>query len=326
MFDVITVGSATVDVFARTEFCEMIRDRKKEECIAYPVGSKILIKELILSSGGGGTNAAVALSRLGHKVAFLGKVGKFENSRRVMLDLQEEHVNTSLIVRKKNSRTGYSIILDSLKHDRTILVFRGSNNDLKLNEVKLSRLKTRWFYFSTMMGQSYETLEKLALYAEKNKIRIMFNISSYLAKKGVNYLKPILKRTDILVLNKEEAELLAGRGKIQDLLKKLHKAGPKIAAITDGEHGVYVSDHNYFYHANPHKVKVVETTGAGDAFASSFLSGMMKKNDIEFAIKLGMTNAESVIRYHGAKNKLLAYHEALRQMKKMPVKVIKERL
>ena len=326
MFDVITVGSATVDVFARTEFCEMIRDRKKEEFIAYPIGSKVLVKELILSSGGGGTNSAVALSRLGHKVAFLGKMGKFENSRRAMLELQKEHVNTSLIVRKKNSRTGYSIILDSIKHDRTILVFRGSNNDLRLNEVKLSRLKTKWFYFSTMMGQSYKTLEKLALYAEKKKIRIMFNISSYLAKKGISYLKPILRRTDILVLNKEEAALLAGKGKIQDLLKKLHKAGPKIAAITDGGKGVYVFDGDYFYYGKPHKVKVVETTGAGDAFASSFLSGMMRKNDVEFAIELGMTNAESVIKYHGAKNRLLAYNEALRQMKKMPVKVIKERL
>ena len=323
MFDVITVGSATVDVFARTEFCEMIRDKKKEECIAYPVGSKILIKELILSSGGGGTNAAVALSRLGHKVAFLGKMGTFENSHRVILDLQKEHVNTSLIIRKPNSRTGYSIILDSIKHDRTILVFRGSNNDLRYNEVKASKLKAKWFYFSTMMGQSYKTLEKLALYAEKNKIKIMFNTSSYLAKKGIPYLRPILKRTDILVLNKEEAMLLAGKNKIKPLLRKLHKAGPKIVAITDGKNGVYVFDGNHFYFAKPHKVKVVETTGAGDAFASSFLSGIIRKNDIEFAIKLGMTNAESVIQYHGAKNKLLTYKEALKEMKKRPIKVIK---
>ncbi|MBI2208262.1 carbohydrate kinase family protein [Candidatus Woesearchaeota archaeon] len=324
MFDVITVGSATVDVFVRTEFCDMIKE-KGRDFIAYPVGSKILVDELILTTGGGGTNTAVSLARLGHKAAFLGKIGTFENSRRVMLDLQKEHVNTSLIVRKPNSRTGYSVILDSVKHDRTILVFRGSNNDLRLNEVKLSRLKTKWFYFSTMMGESYKTMEKLALYAEKNRINISFNISSYLAKKGINYLKPILKRTNILVLNKEEANILAGKNKIENLLKKLHKSGPKIVAITDGGHGVYVSDQNYFYHAKPHKVKVVETTGAGDAFASSFLSGIIRKNDVEFAIKLGMTNAESVIKYHGAKNKLLTYNEALRQMKKMPIKVMKKK-
>ena len=71
----------------------------------------------------------------------------------------------------------------------------------------------------------------------------------------------------------------------------------------------------------PHKVKVVETTGAGDAFASSFLSGLLKKNDIKFALKLAIINAESVIQYHGAKNKLLTYREALKILKKMPVKI-----
>ncbi|MBI2134566.1 carbohydrate kinase family protein [Candidatus Woesearchaeota archaeon] len=324
MFDVITVGSATVDVFVRTEFCEMLKGR--ERCVAYPVGSKILIDELILTTGGGGTNAAVALSRLGHKAAFLGKIGKFENSHRVMLDLQKDHVNTSLIVRKKNSRTGYSVILDSVKHDRTILVFRGSNNDLRFNEIKPSKLKTKWFYFSTMMGKSYDTLKKLADYAGKKKIKIAFNISSYLAKNGIPYLRPILKRTDILVLNMEEAMLLAGKGNIPNLLKKLHKAGPKTVAITDGDKGVYAFDGLFFYHAKPHKVKVVETTGAGDAFASAFLSAITRKNDVGFAIKLGMTNAESVIQYHGAKNKLLTYNEALRQMKKRPIKVVKRKL
>ena len=81
MYDVITIGSAAVDAHAQTEFCEMLRGKGKEECIAYPVGSKILIEKLILTGGGGGTNTAVALARLGHKVAFLGKMGTKENSR-----------------------------------------------------------------------------------------------------------------------------------------------------------------------------------------------------------------------------------------------------
>ncbi|MEK0337417.1 MAG: PfkB family carbohydrate kinase, partial [Nitrosopumilus sp.] len=80
------------------------------------------------------------------------------------------------------------------------------------------------------------------------------------------------------------------------------------------------------YYGKPHNIKIVETTGAGDAFASSFLSGIIKKNNIEFAIKLGMTNAESVIQYHGAKEKLLTYNEALKVMKKNPIKVVKKRI
>ena len=326
MYDVITVGSATVDVYAKTEFSELLKGKNKEECIAYPVGSKILINELTLTSGGGGTNTAVALARLGHKVAFLGKIGSKENSKRVIDDLKKEKVDISLIVSSKKGRTGYSIILDSIKHDRTILAFKGSNNDLKFNEIKLKKLRTKWFYFSTMMEESFRTLEKLASYAVKNDIKIMFNISSYLAKKGTRYLGNILKKINILVLNKEEACILVGRNSIESLLKKLHKLGPEIIAITDGKHGVYVFNNHHLYYGKPHNIRVVESTGAGDAFASSFLSGMIKKNDIEFSMGLGMANAESVIQHHGAKNILLGYKLALNIIKKMPITISKKKL
>ncbi len=324
MYDIITVGSATVDALVRTEFYEMVHDKKKKECIAYPVGTKILMREMVLTTGGGGTNTAVALARLGHKVAFLGKLGSKYNSSRVIQELRKEKVDTSLIIRSKTGRTGYSIVLDSKKHDRTILAFKGSNNDLRFSEIKLKKLKTKWFYFSTMIGTSFRTLEKLASFAKKHNIKIAFNISSYLAKKGEKFLGSILKKTDILILNKEEASLLSGKkGKVGDLLKKLSKLGPKIVAITDGKKGAYAYDCKYFYYGKPHNVKIVETTGAGDAFASSFLSGIIKKNDIEFALNLGMTNAESVIQHHGAKDILLTYNEALKAMKKRPRKIIK---
>jgi len=74
------------------------------------------------------------------------------------------------------------------------------------------------------------------------------------------------------------------------------------------------------------RVKIIETTGAGDAFASSFLSGMIKKNNIEFALKLARTNAESVIQHHGAKTGLLTYNKALKIMKKQPSKITKRLL
>ena len=323
MYDIITVGSATVDALVRTEFYEMVHDKKKKECIAYPVGAKILMKELILTTGGGGTNTAVALARLGHKVAFLGKVGSKYNSSMVIKELKKEKVGTSLIVRSKTGRTGYSIVLDSKKHDRTILAFKGSNNDLSFNEIKLKKLNARWFYFSSMMGASFKTLEKLASYAKEHNIKIAFNISSYLAKKGKNHLKNILKKTSILVLNKEEAALLVGKGKINDLLTKLQKLGPETIAITDGKNGVYVLHSKTAYCGKPHNVKIVETNGAGDSFASSFLSGIIKKGNIEFAIDLGMTNAESVIQHHGAKEILLTYNQALKGMKDKQRKIIK---
>ncbi|MBU4283688.1 MAG: carbohydrate kinase family protein [Nanoarchaeota archaeon] len=323
MYDIITVGSATVDVFANTEskLIKIKTSSSEEDLIAYPSGSKILIKELRFTTGGGGTNTAVSLARLGHKVAYLGSLGNDENGRRILDLLKKEKID--FIGRLTNDITGYSIILDSIEHDRTILTYKGANNKLKFSSINQKKLKTRWFYFSSMVSKSFKTLEKLAEFAEKNNIKIAFNPSTYLAKKGKSYLKKILIRTTILILNNEEALLLAGKNNVKSMLKKLYELGPKIIVVTNGKKPLNAYDGKTIYELMPNKIKVIESTGAGDAFASSFLSGMIKKNDVGFALKMGLANSESVITHPGAKNRLLKYNEILKVIKNRPAKIKK---
>ena len=327
MYDVITVGSATIDVFARTKFSELIKiiDPKGEkDFLAFPSGSKILIDELEFTTGGGGTNTAVALARLGHRVAFLGKLGFGTNSDFIINNLKNEKVNL-LCVRGKG-HTGYSVILDTLEHDRTILTHKGINDELRHTEVPYKKLKTKWFYFSAMMGESFHTLERLAEFAQQNKIKVAFNPSTYLAEKGGRHLRHIINATELLVLNKEEAGLLVGSDTMEGLLFKLKGLGPKIVVITDGKNKLFVIDDSYIYSAFPPPVKIVDATGAGDAFAASFLSGIMRKNDIKFAIKLGIVNAQSVVSHYGAKDILLTFKEAMKGVKKIKVKIHKKKI
>lgn len=326
MYDIITVGSATIDVFARTKFSELIKiiePKGEKDLLAYPSGSKILIDELDFSTGGGGTNTAVALSRLGHKVAFIGKLGQGTNSDFIHQSLRNEKID--LLCRHGKGHSGYSIILDTLEHDRTILTYKGANDTLDYREIPLKKLKTKWFYFSSMMAQSFNTLERLAEFAEQHKIKIAFNPSTYLAEQGSRHLKHILSRTELLILNKEEACLLVGDEPIEELLFKLHDLGPKIIVITDGKNDLYAKDYKCIFRAKPPNVKVVDSTGAGDAFAASFLSGIIRKNEIVFAIKLGIINSLSVITHYGAKNILLSFEEAVGAIKKMKVKVHKKK-
>ena len=319
MYDVITVGSATVDIFVKTHYSEIIKRCKKKgiECDlqAYPIGSKILVDKMHETVGGCGVNTAIALKRLGHKVAFLGNVGKGNNANFILDQLKADNVEV-LAIKDKTVESGTSIILDSIEHDRTILAFKGANNHLQWSKINKNKLKTKWFYFSTMIGESFNTQTKLAKYAKNNNINIIFNMSEYLAEKGLTYCKPILQHTTIFICNKEEASLLTKKSQPKDQFKKLTKAGPKIVIITDGEQGAIAYNQTNTYHIKTKKVKVVETTGAGDAFASSFLSGMIKKNDIKFALQLARTNAESVIQHHGATNKLLKWREACKEMNK----------
>ena len=168
MYDVITVGSSTIDVFAKAE-SELIKIKTmhhEEELIAYPCGSKILISELDFLTGGGGTNTSVSLSRLGLKVAYLGKMGSGSNSGLILKRLQSEKVKF-IGKRSKKLHTGYSIILDSLEGDRTILAYKGSNNFLDMKDIQLSKLKTKWFYFSSMIGDSFNKQKKLSSFAKE---------------------------------------------------------------------------------------------------------------------------------------------------------------
>ncbi len=326
MYDIITVGSATIDVFAntRSELIKIKTSCSEENLIAYPSGSKILIKELRFTTGGGGTNTAVSLARLGHKTAYLGSLGNDENGKKILDLLKKEKIDFIGVLSKEI--TGYSIILDSIEHDRTILTYKGANDKLKFSDINLKKLKTKWFYFSSMVSDSFKALEKLAEFAEKNNIKIAFNPSTYLAKKGKSYLKKILTRTTILILNKEEASLLVGKNNAEVMLSNLCKLGPSIAVITNGKKEINAYDGKNIYTMTPNKTKVVESTGAGDAFASSFLSGIIKRNNIEFALRLGLVNSESVIQHSGAKNKLLKYREALKNIRKSAVKIKKMQL
>jgi len=323
MFDVICVGSATVDTFARTRYSELIKilDVKGEhDLLAYPTGGKILIEELDYSTGGGGTNVAASLALLGLKTAYLGCLGEDTNAEAVLKDLKKYKINASHVVRKKG-HTGFSIILDSLEHDRTILAYKGVNNDLSPSDI--GTYKTKWLYYSAMLGKAFKAQVKLAKYAQKNRIKIAYNISSYLAEKGPRYLKPILSRTDILILNTDEARLIVGMGDFRALGKKLSALGPSYVVITDGRSGAYCYHEGELYFAKTNDIKVVETTGAGDAFASTFLAGIIMDKGIPFAMQLATTNAESVISHHGAKNKLLKLREAVIIMKRRPVKMSK---
>ena len=327
MYDVITVGSATVDVFARTRFSELIKiiDPKGEtDLLAFPSGTKILIDELEFTTGGGGTNSAVALSRLGHKVGFVGKLGTGTNSDFILNDLKKEKID--LICSRGKGHSGYSVILDTLEHDRTILTYKGINDELSNKDISYKKIKTKWFYFSAMLEESFHTLEKLAEFAQQHKIKVAFNPSSYLAEKGISHLKYLLSRTELLVLNKEEAGLLVGKDTMEGLLLKLKGLGPRIVVITDGKKELYVINESFIYIALPPPVKIVDATGAGDAFAASFLSGILRKNDIEFAIKLGVANAQSVVSHYGAKNILLKFEEAIKGIKKLKIKIHKKKI
>ncbi|MBI4150480.1 carbohydrate kinase family protein [Candidatus Woesearchaeota archaeon] len=328
-YNVITVGSATIDVFAKThsELIKIRTETSAETLICYPSGSKILIHNLQFLTGGGGTNTGTSFARLGVTAAYLGHLGNDENGHKVLNELKRERV--AFIGTFGKELTNYSFILDSLEHDRAILAYKEASDMLRWKDINKNKLQAKWFYISSMMGESYHAAEKLVQYARQKGIHVAFNPSEYQAKLGVKKLQPLLSCTNVLVLNREEAALLLGKkpeDDIKTLLLGLLKTGPSIVVITEGKKGAHASDGHHVWFVPARQVKVVDSTGAGDSFASAFVAGLMKRNNIEFALQLALVNAESVVQVYGAKPGLLRFVDAMHLLRKKLPRVVKTKI
>lgn len=305
MTDVVTLGSATFDAFLTTE------KRFKE----IKLGEKVLVSTMNGYTGGGATNSAAALATMGLAVKCLTKVGNDEHGHIVLRELKEKYGVGIIQTKYSTHATSFSAIVHSLKEkDRVIFTYKGASDDLSWNDFDHNQLQARWIYMGTLLGEAWKTALQIAEYAKRHDINLLFNPSSYLAKKGKKFLAQMLHATTLLVLNKEEAQAVLGLKltNMKELAKKLTRLGPKIVAITDGEHGVWVYDGQELLHEPALNVNVVHTAGAGDAFTSGFLAGIIKKHPLRVALKVGIANAASVITKLGAKNGLLTWKEALR--------------
>jgi ribokinase len=308
-FDIITVGSATLDHFIDAESLLIRIDgsSRHEQIVAFPLGSKLPVSELTTMVGGGGTNSAVAFSRLGFKTAYLGKIGNDYAGNFVINTLKQEGIP---FIGSRNGQTGFSVVLDSINKDHIILSYKGTNNHLLPHDIQ--NFNSPWIYLSSMLEHSLDTVIDLIISGD---FKVAFNPSNYQAELGYLALSKLVDKVDILIMNREEACKFLGKDylhdiSIHDLLLQLYELPPKIVAITDGAQGTFVYDGINLFHGKPSKdLKVTETTGAGDAFSSTFSASIIKGLDTKKALDYAMTNAESVIQYTGAKTKLLTWND-----------------
>ncbi|MEY4642891.1 MAG: hypothetical protein RLZZ227_2885 [Pseudomonadota bacterium] len=306
-YDVVTIGSATVDYFADTD-SELIRIDTRatsESLLAFPLGGKVLIKELHTTTGGGGTNTAAAFARLGFNAAFLGKLGSDVLGDLVLQHLAGEGVP---FIGARAGQTGVSFVLNSIRDDRTILTHKGSNN--MLGKADIPAFETSWVYLSSMLEQSWKTAVELVA---SGKFKLAFNPSTYQADMGYAKLRVVSDRAALLIMNREEACAVLGldarrRMATIEIIDALAKIPGQIVAITDGVNGAWICADAQVLSAKPIPgLRVAETTGAGDAFAATLAACHMRGLDLARSLHYAMTNAESVLQYKGAKEKLLSW-------------------
>jgi len=244
------------------------------------------------------------------------RIGDDRGGHAVLDDLKDLNIDTEFINNVKDSQTAYSVII-SADQGRVVLVHRGASQEFEDVDVPLTKMDSKWFYVTSLAG-NIDLLNNIFDYANEKEIRIAWNPGGKELKTGLNSLKPLLSKVGVLLVNLEEAELLTGKKKSEEVFEKLIELTNGIIVVTDGMKGVKVCSNKTCYSAPALGDLAIERTGAGDAFGSGFVSGLMKDNDIEYAIQLASANANSVVQEIGAKNGLFKKNE-LDNFKKVKV-------
>ncbi len=304
MFDVISFGTATLDVFLRSPGMEVEgRDGDKEICFRY--GAKLEVNEINFESGGGGTNSAFTFSRQGLKVGSVVQIGDDFAGQEILAGLTKEQIPTDLVNVQEGSYTDYSTILWASDGGRTILVYRGKTR-LEVENVPWDKLEAEWFYVSSLEG-NLEIVRKLT---QEGKFVAWNPGGRELEQK--NEVLQLLPGITQLNLNKEEMEKLVGENGrdvgIEGLLKKAQELPCEYIVITDDRRGAYFWEKatSVWWHAGIFEDSPrVETTGAGDAFGSGLVTGLIKKEPLDYCLYLASANASSVVSIVGAKKGIL---------------------
>jgi len=180
-----------------------------------------------------------------------------------------------------------------------------------------------WIYFSSIAENAVGIHDRIAEHLEKHpKVKMGFNPGTFQIKLGIHRLQAIYRHTHVLFLNREEAQKILGinNSDVKVLFPKLHGLGPKIVVITDGPEGAYVSDGGkaFFMPSYPDPAPPFERTGAGDAFSTGFMAGLMAGLPIEEAIRWAPIESMSVVQYTGAQKGLLSKAKLLEYLKNAP--------
>ncbi|MBI5742828.1 MAG: carbohydrate kinase family protein [Candidatus Niyogibacteria bacterium] len=320
MYDIVAVGSATRDALVKSEHFKVFDDARfaTKKSLALPLGSKISIKDIVFTTGGAGTNTAVTFARLGLKTACLARVGFDVSGETVLRELKHEKVDTRFMETDHLAATAYSIVLEPAAGERTILTYRGANEGLTARE--LTRIPTRWIYLSSISA-NLGILKSAILAKKKFGTRIAWNPGGTDLALGAKKLRPHLKYIDVFIANKEEvAELVGLKYDDPKVFCALNELVGGLAVMTMGPEGVMVSDGKKIWRAGTFKEKkMVDRTGAGDAFGSGFVSGLllagiyggrsMTEKAILEALRVGAANATSKVEHIGAKGGLITKRE-----------------
>ncbi len=263
MLDIISVGHTNIDLFVRS--------------------NHVVSTEPIQKFGGSASNFAINCSRLGLNVGFAGVVGDDEFGRMILRNFRNERVKFLGTISRK--QTGFVIVFSKGSYKRFIK-YLGANNLLKDLAVKE---EARHYHFATPPIEILSRMEG----------SVSLDPGASLSRYSFSKLKPYLKKVSVFLPNREEAEKITGKN-YRESAEMFLKAGVKVVVIKLGKKGCYAVSGEEKVRMKSKPAKVVDTTGAGDAFDSAFIAAWLKGNSLEECCRQGINYSAKCVSHLGA--------------------------
>lgn len=312
MFDILSVGDATLDTFVKIKEANVLCTLEREKCmLCLNFADKIPIERLEQKVAGNALNNAVGAARLGLRAALYTVIGNDDTGRKIMNKMEKEKISQKYVITQRNSSSNYSVVLN-FKGERTILVY---HHPRAYSLPKIDHPK--WVYYTSVWARGAGKLKsQLIKYIKQKENFLAFNPGTHQIKEGLRALQPMFKVTNVLFVNKEEAQAIVGdHNDMKRLMKELKKHVSARLVITDGDKGSYTYDGEKCYYLPKFSAKVVEKTGAGDAYATGFVAALYYKKPAREAMRWGSANSASVIEKIGPQDGLLSLAEMKKRLK-----------
>lgn len=308
MQKILGIGNALVDILVQLPNDEPLRK------LSLPKGSMQLIDqttmkrisdatsllEKYVATGGSASNTSVGLAKLGCNVGFIGKVGPDEIGEFYASDLNDNKVTPHLL--KSDLPSGRCNVLISNDSERTMATYLGAAVTLNADDLNINIFRQYdILHIEGYLVQNYNLITRAGQLAKEAGLIVSLDLASYnIVNENIDYLKDFVsKYVDIIFANEEEATAYTKLPAEQAVHAIAQEAN--LAIVKVGSKGSYVKQGENLYHIPAEKVKAIDTTGAGDAYAAGFLYGYANNMPIDQCAKIGTLCATQVIEEIGAK-------------------------
>ncbi|MFN3910261.1 MAG: carbohydrate kinase family protein [Candidatus Anstonellaceae archaeon] len=250
-----------------------------------------------IGPGGSACNVALNCIKLGHKASLIANVGKDQHGKFLLQKLKNMGLDTSQIKIIEGGRTGLSVILIDKEGQVMVIEDKGCIEDRRaFDEKKISQSK--WIHLT---GTSLTWLEKISKIAYKNNIPISFDPGRAASRLGAERLAKVLEKTDMLIVNRKELTEISGSGS-EEAAKELAREFNFICIVKDGHKPALIStnEQKTIYVPPFDAPYVIDTLGAGDAFAAGTICGKIEGRSLFEAVRMGHAAAAAKVMHAGA--------------------------